>query len=69
MDVTTDEHKELEGAMKEANKLESKVPEMTTGAVKKDEFAYSKPEVHPAPADSETTTSEQSQQHPEDSEP
>ena len=35
MDVTSDEHKELESARKEANKMRSKVPEMTTGAVKR----------------------------------
>ena len=35
MDVTTDEHKELEGARKEAIKLKSKVPEMATGALER----------------------------------
>ena len=34
MEVTSDEHKELENARKEANTMRSKVPEMTTGAVK-----------------------------------
>ena len=34
-DVTRDEHKELENARKEANTMRSKVPEMTTGAVRR----------------------------------
>ena len=35
MDVTNDEHKELESARKEANKVRNTVPEMTTLAVKR----------------------------------
>ena len=35
MDVTNDEHTELEIARKEANNMRCKVPEMTTGAVKR----------------------------------
>ena len=35
MEVTSDEHKELENVRKDCDNMRGKIPEMTTGAVKR----------------------------------